>query len=532
MLMQPEARDLRQMVEPFRRRWWIVALVAVVVAAVTYRHYHGVPARYTASTSVFVQSPAPDPILGTTAETDPDRRLQNEARLLQTSAVARRVARKLHLKGDPRGLLSLITVSASQESDFVEITATTSNPKAAADTANGFADAFIELSASRTSDEAAKAQAAIEDRLSQLPSTRANRSLRRDLKARLSDLTVSQTTPQRGVEQVDRATPPTAGDAPSPKRNAIFAGILGLVLGGLLVYGLDALDRRLRSSLVEAEYGLPLLASIPFSRKAASQTRGASRPPAQVMESVRGLRTALDHGGASGVVPRTILLTSAIPGEGKSTLTKSLALAYFEGGKSVLVIDADLRRPAMQEYFEADFAPGLADVLRSATSLSDAVQEVAVDGSEPTLVPVPTSSGPVVTNVSRRRSRSTPHGSNSSGRAHRALHLLATGSGASDPAALLGTQELKQLLKEARGTYDVVLIDSSPILAVSDAIPVATAVDAVVLVTRSEFTTRDQAQRCRKALERVPNVNVLGVVANGVRDSDNIVRPYYFVTAA
>jgi Mrp family chromosome partitioning ATPase len=112
------------------------------------------------------------------------------------------------------------------------------------------------------------------------------------------------------------------------------------------------------------------------------------------------------------------------------------------------------------------------------------------------------------------------------------LHLLASGSGTADPAALLGSTRLTTLLDEAASAYDVVLIDSPPLLAVSDAIPVATAVDAVVVVARDEFTTRDAVQQCRQALERVPAANVLGVVANGVRDDDDLGRPYYFAASA
>jgi Mrp family chromosome partitioning ATPase len=107
------------------------------------------------------------------------------------------------------------------------------------------------------------------------------------------------------------------------------------------------------------------------------------------------------------------------------------------------------------------------------------------------------------------------------------LRVLTSGSGTSDPAALLGSAEFTTLLAEAAASYDVVLIDSTPILAVSDAIPVAASVDAVVVVARSDFTTRDAAQRCRQALERVKGINVVGVVANGVRDEADLRRPYY-----
>jgi Mrp family chromosome partitioning ATPase len=100
------------------------------------------------------------------------------------------------------------------------------------------------------------------------------------------------------------------------------------------------------------------------------------------------------------------------------------------------------------------------------------------------------------------------------------VRLLAAGSGTSDPGALLGSPQLKDLLAEASAGYDLVLIDSPPVLSVSDAIPLATAADAVVVVARAEFTTRDAAQRCRQALERVDSVTVLGVVANAVGHDD------------
>jgi Mrp family chromosome partitioning ATPase len=95
---------------------------------------------------------------------------------------------------------------------------------------------------------------------------------------------------------------------------------------------------------------------------------------------------------------------------------------------------------------------------------------------------------------------------------------------------LLGSEAFKSLLAEAAAEYDIVLIDSTPILTVSDAIPVATSVDAVVVVTRSEFTTRDAAQKCRQALERIQGVTLVGVVANGVRDSKY--RRQYYLPAA
>jgi Mrp family chromosome partitioning ATPase len=174
----------------------------------------------------------------------------------------------------------------------------------------------------------------------------------------------------------------------------------------------------------------------------------------------------------------------------------------------VLVIDGDLRRPIIHELFDAPLVPGLSDVLRSAISLADAVQQIQPGDLEPAL------------------GAGNPYGDQGSS-GGLVLHVLTSGSGTSDPAALLGSEEFATLLAEAAATYDVVVIDSTPILAVSDAIPVAASVDAVVVVARSDFTTRDAAQRARQALERVKGINVVGVVANGVRDEAELRRPYY-----
>jgi succinoglycan biosynthesis transport protein ExoP len=379
------------------------------------------------------------------------------------------------------------------------------------------------MSSDRTRADLAKARTALEMQLAEVPNTRENRTLRRGLKERLKNVQVNLTTLPPVIEQVDRATPPASGVRPSAKRNAFFAGILGLVLATLLVLALESLDRRVRHPLVESEYGLPLLASIPFSRRAAAAPRSASRLPHVMMERVRGLRTTLDHGAGAGPPPRTILLTSAISGEGKSTLVKSLALAYFESARSVLVIDADLRRPTMHEFLDAALVPGLSDVLRGTIRLPDAVQEIHVTDIQPAFAPLvvdqSSTEGPAPQEGS---SWLEPRSASGTGLGDPAVHLLAGGSATSDPAALLGSPQLKALLAEAAASYDVVLIDSPPMLAVSDAIPLAAAADAVIVVARAEFTTRDAVKRCRQALDRMPTLTVRGVVVNSVRGDDAI----------
>lgn len=502
--MQPQTHDLHQVLQPFRRRWWMIATIVLAVAAGTYYYYKHQQPKYTASTTVFVRSAGSSPVAGTDPETDPSRRLQNEATLLQSQGVAAAVAQRLHYAGNPRDLLSWTTVAPSADSDFLTISATTTDPQLAANVANGFAQAFAALDANETKALLAEQRQSVQSQLAALPRTLANVNLRANLETELQTLRLAETTPPP-IQQINAASIPQNRSTASPARNAAFAAFLGLVLACLLVVGVESFDRRLRHPVVEAEYGLPLLASIPFSRKAHAATRSGARVPAAIMEGVRGVRTMLDHAADAGAgAPRSVLITSAVSGEGKSTLIKSLALGYFESARSVLVIDADLRRPMIHELFDAPLVPGLSDVLRGAIPLSDAVQQVQPGNLEPAIG------------------------------AHEApvLHVLTSGGGISDPGALLGSENFNSLLARSVAEYDMVLIDSTPILAVSDAIPVAMQVDAVIVVARSDYTTRVDAQRCRQALERLQDVNVVGVVANAVRDETKLGRPYYVAASA
>jgi polysaccharide biosynthesis transport protein len=527
---QPENQDIREKLKPLRRRWKLIALITVAITALTYYHYrHQIPS-YTASTSVFVQSGGQG-VAGVDTETDPARRLANAAVFLETPTVADQVAKTLRYSGNPNGLLGMITVTPSADSDFLEITATSPDPKEAAAVANGFADAFVAVTTAQTRAIVDSEEANVQRQLAATPDTPENGASIALLQQQLQTLRLTAAT--GGVQSVDPAPVPTASTASSPTENAVFAALLGVVLASLLAFAVEAFNRRLRHRMVEAEYGLPLLASIPFSRGGYSGSR-AGQLPTTLMEGVRGLRTMLEHGTA-GATPRSLLVTSAIPSEGKSTLVKSLGLAYFESAKSVLLIDADLRRPMLHEYFEAPVAPGLSDVLRGSISLADAAQEIQTSDVRPAFDRILAGSASTVQldNEGERHVGEAPLV-----KARRAaapgpvLHLLAAGSGTSDPAALLGSGQLRALLAEAVERYDVVLVDSPPVLSVSDAIPLATVVDAAVVVARSEFTTKDAAQRCRQAFERVSTITVLGVVANAVKETDEAERSDYVMSTS
>lgn len=499
--MRSDDRDIRELIRPLRRRWWLMAGVALLVSAATYMHYRDQPARYAASTSVFVQRSALDGIGGGSNDTTASRTVKNQAQLLQTRSVAKQVAKDLGYTGSPDALLGLVTATALEDSDFVQIQAVGGTPEAAAAIANGFAKAFVRLRSTAVRDDARKARQDIETQLERLPVIAGNVKLRRTLEARLEQLRVVESVPTGDAKQIDRAVASPQSIGADPVRNAIFAGVLGLILGGLLAYGLEALDRRMHGEEVESEYAAPVLASLPQDRKAVARSQGTGQLLDPLLEPVRSLRTALAVSGNGLGPPRTLLVASALPEEGKTTLTRSLALSYHEAGLKVLVIDCDLRKPSIAGVFGVKAEPGLAEVLMGSATLEAGVQRAFTEtrGEESVLA---------------------NNGSGLQRHDERHIDVLAAGAKVSDPAAMLGTKRMRTTLQQAAEAYDVVLVDTAPLLAVSDTVSLLSEVDGVLVVTRINQTTRDAARRIRTLLSRVPNVRVLGVVANGAEEAD------------
>jgi Mrp family chromosome partitioning ATPase len=211
---------------------------------------------------------------------------------------------------------------------------------------------------------------------------------------------------------------------------------------------------------------------------------------------------------------RTILVASAAPGEGKSIVTRNLALAFREAGRNVAVLDADFRKATLGGLLDAQEGPGLTDILAGRASFGQAVQEVTVPSSENgngaagTYVASPGGAGPV------------PAG-------HGDLAMVPAGvHHHGNLAAALGSGRMRQTLQSATDVYDRVLIDSSPILAAADVLPLLSEVDGVLLVTRLGVSTRGSAKRLLSELKRVSNIQVVGVVVNGIPSRTYRARAY------
>jgi len=287
-------------------------------------------------------------------------------------------------------------------------------------------------------------------------------------------------TAQDLVRRIEDARPSSAAKvSPDFVRISAFTALAAVLLLVGLLHLLQAFDDtvKCREDFDRLVRGLPLLGVVPSIRGTKEgefhieALSGATGTP--VVEAFRALRTTLQHNGA-GKPSKVLLVTSSAPREGKTTLSSNLAASFARGGSRTLLIDGDLRRPRVHRATDGDNGIGLSSVLSGRATLAEAV---APSTAEPNLFVLP--SGPIP----------------------------------QDPAELLGSRRMEDLLAEARRTYDRVILDSPPVASVTDPCILARLADAVVLVIAHGRTSTQLIRRARESLEAV-GVKPWGAVIN------------------
>ncbi len=298
----------------------------------------------------------------------------------------------------------------------------------------------------------------------------------------LTQLQLDQIQVPAGALPVTPASPTVTSISPKAPIDASLAAILGLLLAVGVVLLLDFFDDRIRTKeqlhIVSGQ--LPLLGEIPYFENWKNQPNDAIiatvRPKSTAAEAYRSLRTAIQFIGFDSDRAQVIQITSPLESEGKTTTVIDLAVTMASSGTRVAVVSCDLRKPGIHKFFKTDNSKGLSSVLGGTETL----ESVVVASEElPNLTCIP--SGPVPPN----------------------------------PSELLGSSRLLDIFESLRTTNDVVLVDSPPVLPVTDAIVVSQAVDFVVLLSRVNVT---HARGITRALELLSNVDapVRGVVLNAV----------------
>jgi polysaccharide biosynthesis transport protein len=516
-----ETTDAATIFAPLWRRKWLILAVGILVAGATYAYYKHKPAVYSATTQLYLGNGAEEQGLLNEKKTS-SLNVTNQTALINSSLVGEAARRQLRKEHDPAAVHGKARAKSTEKSEFITITAEARTPRAAAALVNATAQAYITRQHAGYLREIRGAIAVTRNQLRRIEvgSSRSSNTSKGKSSGTLSTAVTLQAASLNtkinqlesdlsitGVKQIDVAKPSEARLlGPAPKKNAIFGFVLGLVLAAIAAYALSRFDRRLRGLAdIEAVFGAQILAALPTVRRPLVLRDGQLAPAMPLNEPLRRLHTnlRLAHLNGRETSPRSILFLSADAGDGKSTVVADLALVQREGGERVAVIEADFRRPELARLLGVNGPSGLAEVLagevdygvamQSARTRSLAVEPKDTDGGVSTIV------------------QSESVGS---------VSVLVSGGRVANPPALLARPTMKDLLSSVADEFDYVLIDAPPPLEVSDALPLLTAVDGIVIVARAAHTGEVSARELMQLLSRLASAPVLGVVANCVPQKD------------
>jgi capsular exopolysaccharide synthesis family protein len=450
--------------------------------------------------------------------------LDTLAALSTVGEVPRRVAAALHYRGNPLGLTGDIQAEAVEQTGVLKITSTSSSPQRAKVLADTFARELVAFFVDQESQRLAQQADVVQEQMNRLKGDLADLDKRiagapddgllaaqRDAKVReygflydsYQQLATQMVNPAAGLRVIQNAVPtPVTGGfhlPASPLGRTIVAAILGLLLGVGLALVMERFDVRIRTKDgAEGHFGLPVLSEIPimqWRQRRKGTVVFTSAPKSQAADAFRllGVGVVRPLETRNGKGSSTIMVTSAGPGDGKTTVVANLAATLGELGKRVLVISCDFHRPKVHRLLGMPNYMGLTDALSNGngTVLQGHVWQTPVKG----------------------------------------VLLVPSGRFPDKPAELLSSAKMVQAIEEARQFADVIILDTPPILALSDATHLLPKTDAVVVVARAGKTTAGEAAQTSELLKRF-DAPAIGVVLNAVPEGALARRYYYYYSDA
>jgi polysaccharide biosynthesis transport protein len=489
-------------------RWWIVlaAIVATTVPAVALSMSQ---ARvYQADADMLIRASPGESVFGSgdRQNVSPDRTLQNEITILQGDLVYARLKQNLGLVDDPPG----VSGSGFTDADVITVTVESGDPSTAASLANGYVKAYIDTKRDQAVQGMTAASAQLQGKIAELQpqiaqldaqiaanpkgDTTSLESDRRTLvdqqslfKQRIDQLQVDAALSAGNAELVRPAVAPAAPVKPTPRRTALLAAVVGLLLGLGAAFLIDYLDDVVRDAddLVGLGAELPVLANIPNVSVRDNARLSIAEPYSPAVEAYRNLRTNVQFLGVERKL-RVIQVTSTRPGEGKTTTAANLAVVLSQAGSKVVLVDADLRKPEMHRMFAVDAHNGLTNNL-------------AGDPMELTM------------------QRVNDH-----------LTVIVGGPVPPNPSELLSGRRMDAFIAELAIRFEYVIIDSAPTLAVSDAAALARHVDGVMLVVESGRISLPQLRESLATLERV-GAPLLGIIFNRAKPNSEVSGEYEYL---
>lgn len=430
---------LRGYVLVVRKHWLSIAVFAVLGTAIAALLTLTAPKSYTATAQNFIAlSAAPSDSSVLTGAQFAAQRVKSYTEIVSSPDVLQPVIQELALLNSSTSLASKISVTNPPGTVLLLVSAVDGAPERAAAIANA-----VSIQLGRVIEKL--------------------------------ETPTAQSIPPVKVTLTEPAIPPGVPSSPKNRNNILLGFLVGLGLGVAWAFVRNALDNTVKSPNELDEIAqAPSLGAVLFDANAKNQVLSALDTKAVQSEGYRTIRTNLQFVNVDNPV-RALVVTSAAPGDGKTTVACNLAIALAQTGQKVCLVESDLRRPRVMEYLQLAAGPGLTEVLAGQLNLENALQ--------------------------------------SWGRGM--LSVLPPGAIPPNPSEILGSHQMAQVVASLKSSFDMVILDTPPLLAVSDASVLASQTDGAVVVVRYGKSSRDSVRNAVGALEQI-NAKVLGTVLNAV----------------
>lgn len=512
--------SLREYLSVIARHKLVVALCALLTPLLALVYSLDQHPKYEASASVLVAAGSAGSILsdipGVAPTTDPKRLAATHVSLARLPIVAQRTVDAAGVSESAGAFLGRSTVSAETDTDLLRFGVTDDDAERATRLATAYAQQFTRYRNELDLQSLRSTRAQITQTLAKLAEQgQKSSALSAELASAVRRLDAAEAVRGSAAVVVQPATG-AAQVGPRTKRNVALGLFLGLLYGVGIAFLIERLGGRLRTAEgVEAILGLRALGELPKPPDLSRSRRRVAMlevPHGPYAESIRKLRANLEFVGADSGLG-VIMVTSALPGEGKTTVAADLAVGFARSGRTVALCDLDARMPSLSRSLGLEGRRGLVDVVLGAEPLDRSLLSIPLGTSPGQATPVAVAPGnerdPIEDLIvgQQRAPRARNVGQ---------LHFLPLGTGRPhDPGDFVGSESVRHVIARLRDTHDVVVVDTAPLLPVSDARVVSEYVDGTLLVSGLLRTSKRDLRKVRRLLSVLPT-HVLGVVVTGV----------------
>ena len=514
METQPFSEDLRRYVALLWHWAWLLVLATILAGAVAYIVSKQMTPIFQASTTILVNGAPATQSTDYSSILSSERLTQTYSQLLTKQPILEGVIKRLGINIDVGVLKKMVQVQPVRDTQLIEVRVQDTNPDRAARIANAIFQEFANQNQALQATRYAASKQSLETQLDQMDqqiqkatadlaalSTSTNNQNERDrlettlaqyrqtyaaLLQSYESIRLAEANSTSNVVQAEPASPPARPIKPRVLTNTLLAAVVGLLLAVGIAFLVEAMDDTIRNpGDVTHQLGLPVLGAIAKYDYEDDNPITTTQPRAPVAEAFRSLRTNIQFASVDTPL-RSILVTSPSPADGKSTVAVNLGVVLAQSGRKVVILDADLHRPKIHKIIRLANRRGLSDLfVQNQVNLDGAVQKTEIQN----------------------------------------YYALTSGSLPPNPSELLGSGKMVDIIHQLEDQAELVIIDTPPLLAVTDACVLAPRVDGVLLIIKPGVT---KLAACKQAVEQLRHVGakILGVVLNEIEIKRS--RYYYY----